>query len=84
MMKMGSLSEAHIASSHSGNEVIGIHPTKTEGRTHMLIHSTTHKPVSEFVKLPFGETPSCKAFAEITFSSGKLIGPSCLYIESLW
>ena len=33
MMKVGSLSEAYIATILSGNEVIGIHPMKTEEHT---------------------------------------------------
>ena len=77
-MKMGSLSEAYIATSHSGNEVIGIHPMKTEGGTHMLIYTTTHKPVSVPVRLSFGKTSSCKALTEMTFNDGNLTGPLCL------
>ena len=33
VMKVGSLSEAYIATILSGNEVIGIHPMKTEEHT---------------------------------------------------
>ena len=84
MMKMGSLSEVYTATSYLGNEVIGIHPMKTEGRTQMLIHRTIPKPVSMPVRLSFGKTSSCKAFAAMTFNSGNLTGPSCLEIEHFW
>ena len=82
MMKMGPLSEVYIATNRSSNEVIGLHCMKTEGRTHMIIH-TTHKPVSEAARLSFGKTSSCKAFAGMTFNSGNLTDILCLYIEHL-
>ena len=75
---MGSLSEAYIATNHSGNEVIGICLMKTEGKTHMLIHTATHKPVSVPVRLFFGKTSCTKDFVEMTFYSGNLTGSSCL------
>ena len=81
-MKVGSLSEAYIATILSGNEVIGIRPMKTEGRTHRLIHSTIPKPVSVPARLSFGKTSSCKAHLTVssamTSNSGNLTGPSCL------
>ena len=39
MKKMGSLSEACIATNHSGNEALGICPMKTEGRTYVNLHN---------------------------------------------
>ena len=77
-MKVGSLSEAYIATILSGNEVIGIRPMKTERRTHRLIHATIPKPVSVPARLSFGKTFSCKALAAMTSNNGNLTGPSCL------
>ena len=76
-MLMGFLSEDCLATNHSGNETIGLHLGRTEGRTHMIIH-TTHKPVSEAARLSFGKTSSCKAFAGMTFNSANLTYSSCL------
>ena len=53
-MKVGSLSEAYIATNCSGNEAIVPHPKKTEGGTHGLIYTITPKPVSMLVRLSFG------------------------------
>ena len=78
MMKMGSLSEAYIATILSGNEAIVPRPMKTEGGTRRLIYTTTPKPVSMLVRLSFGKTFSCKALAAMTYSNGNLTGPSCL------
>ena len=39
-MKVGSLSEAYIATILSGNEVIGIRPMKTEGRAQVNSHNS--------------------------------------------
>ena len=77
-MKMGFLSEAYIVINRSGNGVIGLCAMKTEGRIHMLIHATTHKPVSEFMRLRFGKTSSCKAFAGMTFTNDNLTDSSCV------
>ena len=77
-MKVGSLSKTYIASNCSGNEVIGICPMKTEGRTHRLIHSTIPKLVSVPERLSFRKTFSCKALAAMTSNNGNLTGPSCL------
>ena len=77
-MKVGSLSEAYIATILSGNEVIGIRPMKTEGGTHRLIHSTIPKPVSVPGRLSFGKAFSCKALAAMTSNNGNLTSPSCL------
>ena len=74
-MKVGSLSEAYIATNRSGNEAIVPRPMKTEGGTHRLIHTTTPKPVSMAVRLSFGKTLSCKALAAMTYSNGNLTGP---------
>ena len=38
-MKMGSLSEAYIATNHSGNEVLGIRPMKTGKNTQVNPHN---------------------------------------------
>ena len=74
-MKVGSLSEAYIATNRSGNEVIGIRPMKTGGGTHRLIHSTIPKPVSVPVRLSFGKAFSCKTLAAMTSNNGNLTGP---------
>ena len=76
-MKVGSLSEAYIATSRSGNEVIGIRPMKTEGRT-QVNSQTIPKPVSVPARLSFGKAFSCKALAAMTSNNGNLTGPSCL------
>ena len=76
-MRMGSLSEACIATDHSGNAVLGIHPAKTEGRTHVSLHKNP-KSVSVPVRLSFGKTSCCKALAAMTSNSGNLTGPLCL------
>ena len=80
-MQMGVLSEAYIVTNHSGNEVIGLCPIKQK-EEHTLIH-TTHKPVSESVRLSFGKTSSYRSFAGMTFNSGSMTDPSCLYTEHL-
>ena len=77
-MKVGSLSEAYIATNHSGNKAIVPRPMKTEGGTHRLIHTTTPMPVSVPARLSFGKTFSCKALAAMTSNTGNLTGPSCL------
>ena len=77
-MKVGSLSEAYIATNRSGNEATVPHPMKTEGGTHRLIHSTIPKPVSVSARLSFGKTFSCKALAAMTSNNGNLTGPLCL------
>ena len=43
-----------------------------------LIYTTTHKPVSECLRLSFGKTSNCKAFPRMTFNSGNLADPSWL------
>ena len=55
MMKVGSLSEAYIATNCSGNEAIVPRPMKTEGGTHRLIYTTTPKPVSNAGETVFWE-----------------------------
>ena len=68
----------HHVTNHSGNEIIGLRSMKTEGITHMLIHTTTHKPIFESARLSFGKTSSGKTFARITFNSDNLTDPFCL------
>ena len=43
-MQMGFLRP--VLCKHRSNEVIGIQPMKTEGRTHWLVYATNYKPVS--------------------------------------
>ena len=54
-MKVGSLSEAYIATNRSGNKAIVPCPMKTEGGTQRLIYTTTPKPVSNAGETVFWE-----------------------------
>ena len=82
-MKAGPLSEAYIATKHSGNEVLGTCPTKTEGRTHVNLHKNPQASLCACESV-FWEDIHCKALAAMTSHSGNLTGPSCLYIEHFW
>ena len=60
----------------SGDEIIGTHPMQTEGRTHRLIHTANHKPMSESARLSFEKTSSYKALATMTLNRDNLTNNS--------